>query len=93
MKAITQTYKLFAILIASFFCVMSLALFGCGSTDPASLYEKKCSGCHTLESIEDASGRFADEAAWREQIAVMQKKTDTISDADADTIAAYLASK
>ena len=91
MKASTSTYRILSFILAGIIVCAGVMLGGCSSEDAGALYEKKCSTCHTLERVEQAT--YSTESQWLETIARMQQQTDSISDDDAAAIAAYLASK
>lgn len=71
-------------------CTMVFGITACVSNDGSALYGKRCDGaCHDTERIENAT--YSSEDEWRECIKRMQAQTTSISDEDADAIAAYLA--
>ena len=80
-------------IVAAVLALSMAALAGCGS--PESLYQSKCGPCHaSLDQLVDAkAASYATLDDWRAMISDMQAETDTISDADADTIAQYLYDK
>lgn len=60
-------------------------------TAAAALMQQKCSKCHTLDRV---VGAMKDAQGWAATIARMEARPDSgITDADARTIAAYLASR
>lgn len=69
----------------------ALFLTGCGSGDPAALYESKCSSCHSLSTVDNAPYSTPEE--WKAVVDRMQAMTTTISDEDAATITEYLANR
>lgn len=71
--------------------VGALSLAGCGSSDPAALYESKCSSCHSLSVVDDATYSTTEE--WKALVDRMKDMTTTISDEDAEIITEYLANR
>jgi cytochrome c5 len=77
--------------------VLVLAAIGCtpaGSsgqaTGGAELVANKCTMCHTIDRINQAS---KDKASWDQTIARMRTKGAQLTDAEAAQIADYLSSK
>lgn len=48
--------------LSGMLAVSALALVGCGSTDGASVYNKKCSVCHGLDTVTNSA--YSGEADW-----------------------------
>lgn len=61
------------------------------TSTPQGLYESKCSACHSLSTVDNATYKGADQ--WAKVVKSMQAKTKDISDDDAKTITDYLANR
>lgn len=85
----------FAFAIAFMIALLLFALAGCSSDAQASdgkeLYETKCSSCHSLDTVDNASYQTADQ--WRDVVDRMKDMSSTISDDDAEKITEYLANR
>ncbi|MBL7032049.1 MAG: hypothetical protein ISR97_02575 [Nitrospira sp.] len=64
------------------------AASGSMSSDPASLYETKCSVCHALERSQSKS---KSEKSWRKTVLRMKKNGAPITDEEAEIIIRHLA--
>ncbi len=60
---------------------------GAEDIDPAGLYEKKCSMCH---SIERSKSKKKSEKGWRKTVMKMKKNGATITDEEAEIIIKHL---
>ncbi len=69
----------------------TVILAGCSSGDAKSVYEKKCSTCHSLSTVENAT--YQGEDQWQSVVKRMQAQSTSISDSDASQIIEYLAQK
>ena len=76
------TKKTGVLILAGCMLFASLAFVGCGggASNGESLYEKKCSSCHSLDIVDSASYSGAEE--WAGVVDRMADMTTTISDSD-----------
>ena len=76
----------------------ALAIAGCAptantsgaSSDAATLVERRCSVCHSLDRVNDAK---KDEAGWNSTVDRMRSNGAVVSEAEQKTIVAYLAAR
>ena len=61
---------------------------GSESSDPASLYEKKCSICHVIER---SQSKRKSEKSWRQTVMRMKNNGAPITDEEAEIIIRHLA--